>query len=97
MTDKPENPPAFPILLVKPKALRQCDRRELKARGIVVVEVDDPSAVRFVYPEPPISGFALAKEAAAAILSTNIATHDFGARVAKAMLAARQGGGTDGK
>ncbi len=39
------------VLFVKPQSISDADKRRLSRNGIVVVEIDDPAAVKFVQAE----------------------------------------------
>ena len=80
----PEDPT---ILFVKPKALKPADKKALREVGIIVVEIADPSAVKFVRAGTELSSTQLLSIAAKVIHS---ATYDgpkiaFGKAVAAAL------------
>jgi hypothetical protein len=58
------------VLFVRPKSISKADRAALRKAGVVVVEVDNPSEVRFLRPSQEISGGALLVAAAKAIRTT---------------------------
>jgi hypothetical protein len=55
------------ILFVKPKAISTKDKEALHDAGVIVVEVDDPSAVKLVRPVAEIEGGEILRAAARAI------------------------------
>lgn len=55
------------ILFVKPKAISQRDKKSLSAAGVIVVEVEDPNAVKFVRAAAELSSTSLLAAATDAI------------------------------
>lgn len=75
------------ILFVKPKAISNADKKSLTAAGIVVVEVEDPQAVKFVRAATEISHSALLVAAMDAMLKSGYYA-EFGKAVGIAIKAA---------
>jgi hypothetical protein len=73
-----------PILFVKPGLISDDDRATLKARGVVVIEVD-PADARLVHPYTELPGGELLGLAATAIGVSENATKEFGRVVAAAL------------
>lgn len=65
------------ILFVKPNAIKPRDRRALQAAGVIVVEVDDPHAARFVKAEVEMPAGTILKAAAKAIGTSGTAKDAF--------------------
>ena len=84
------------ILFVKPGAVRASDKSKLSKAGVLVVEVEDPQAVRLVRAGPAVeelSHGALLAAAAQAIQesgSTTSADYAFGRAVSAAIIAAHR-------
>jgi hypothetical protein len=55
------------ILFVKPKAISSRDKKTLQAAGVIVVEIEDLSAAKFVRAHAELSSTALLKAAAEAM------------------------------
>jgi hypothetical protein len=66
------------ILFVKPKAISAADKRTLKNVGVIVVEVDDPSAVKFVRAGYEIETTAILRAAVKAVRSNSTSIDAFG-------------------
>ena len=62
------------ILFIKPKAISSSDKKALRAAGVVVVEVDDPQAVRLMKAAVEIDGSELLQAAVKAIHAHNSTT-----------------------
>lgn len=77
------------VLFVKPQAIKSADKKLLSAAGVIVVEIDDPSAVRFVKAEsiaPDLPYGVLLRCAAEVIKSSAQVTRDhFGSLVCTAI------------
>lgn len=55
------------ILFIRPKAISQRDKKALSGAGVIVVEVEDPNAVKFVRATTELSSTALLAAATDAI------------------------------
>lgn len=55
------------ILFVKPNAISPRDKKALSTAGVIVVEVDDPQAVKLVRASVELDGGALLRAAAQAM------------------------------
>ena len=62
------------VLFVKPGAIKQSDKRQLSKAGIVVVEIDDPNAVKLVRAGYEVSRSDLLAAAAGALKSASYST-----------------------
>lgn len=60
-----------PILFVKPGAIQKRDKSALSKAGVIVVEVDDPNAIKFVRAGAEISTTEMLCLAAKALLDGN--------------------------
>jgi hypothetical protein len=74
-----------PVLFVKHKAISDVDKAALKAAGIIVIEMDDPTAVKFVRAKSELAGGELLQLAAEAITQSEISFKKFGLAVATAL------------
>ena len=59
------------ILFVKPGAISAEDKSTLKESGVIVVEIGDPSAVKFIKASTELSGGDILRAACEAIVDTN--------------------------
>lgn len=81
------------VLFAKPSAVRPSDKAALRRAGVIVVEVEDPSDVRFVRAEGFLGaqelphGDVLAAAAKAISRASGFATDYFGEELAKALIA----------
>lgn len=76
------------ILFVKPKAIGRQDKEVLREAGVIVVEVADPTAVKFVRAGLEVDGGAILKAAATAIANEGVTTGTAKELFGKAMCAA---------
>lgn len=76
------------ILFVKPKAISNADKKALKSAGVIVVEVEDPQAVKFVRAGTELSASALLLCAMEAMTKHGGVFGQFGSAVSKTILAA---------
>ena len=70
------------ILFVKPNTISAADKEVLCAAGVIVVDIDDPSSVKFVRAGMEISGSQMLQCAARALKHSRAATEEFGKLVA---------------
>ncbi len=76
------------ILVTKPDVLNQRDKAALRKAGVVVVEADDPSAVKLLQPDAPeITGNDMLW---AALKGLNAPNYEHRAVFAKCMLSAME-------
>lgn len=76
------------VLALKPGQLDAVDRRALRNAGIVVIEVDNPEAVRFMRPAAEISSTEMLAIALRAIKNSgSFAAQYLGEELVKAVLA----------
>jgi hypothetical protein len=89
------------ILFVKPKAISAADKDALQKAGVIVIEIDDPQAVKLVRAHAEIPQSALLGAAASAISSPGTSastTRDVEVAFARnvcAAIAAMQAAGKD--
>lgn len=76
------------ILFVKPKAISRQDKAALQETGVIVVEIDDPTSMKFVRPRLEVDGGAILKAAATAISNEGLTTGTAKELFGKAMCAA---------
>ena len=74
------NDPA--ILFVKPKAISNADKKALRSAGVIIVEIDNPTEVKFVRAGYEIGGSEMLQCAARAISHSEHAEKLFGKIVA---------------
>lgn len=74
-----------PILFIKPGAISDDDKAELKSRGVIVIEVDDPAAVKLIRATPELPSSELLALAGKAIGVSEFSEKAFGAAVANAL------------
>jgi hypothetical protein len=77
------------VLFVKPQAISDRDKRRLERNGIVVVEIEDPDAVKLVKAGYELSHSDLLAAAARALKPNNSSSHHtliFGDAVAEMIL-----------
>lgn len=77
------------ILFVRPQAISETDKTALRAANVIVVEIEDPHAARFVRAGVEISASQMLVAAVQALLKNGY-TSDFGALVSKAIIANHQ-------
>lgn len=73
------------ILFVKPKAISAKDKKALHAAGVVVIEIEDPTAVKFIRAGAELSGGDLLLAAAKAIPASDYAISAFGKAICAAI------------
>ena len=73
---------APPILFVKPNAISSVDKKQLRAVGVTVVEINNLDDAKFVYAGHEIEATQMLRCAAKAIRSSEVSTKAFGAAVA---------------
>lgn len=79
MTERPDDPA---ILFIKPNAISPADRTTLATAGILVIEIDDPSSVKFTRAGMDIPQNGLLAAASKAIRHSKAATEVFGNSIA---------------
>ncbi len=73
---------APPILFVKPMAISNSDKKQLRAVGVTVVEINNLDDAKFVYAGHEIEATQMLRCAAKAIRSSEVSIKAFGAAVA---------------
>jgi hypothetical protein len=73
------------ILFVKPKAISQRDKKLLRDAGVIVVEIDNPSDVKFTRAGTEISGSAMLLAAAKAIPQSDFCKKAFAEAMCEAI------------
>jgi hypothetical protein len=58
------------VLFVRPKAISARDKKTLSSSGVIVVEIDDPTAVKFVRANAEITSTEMLRSALMAIAET---------------------------
>lgn len=77
------------ILFCKPKAISAADKKMLRDAGVIVVSVDDPSAVKLTKAGAELSGSQMLSAAMAAMNNCqygNSVKQEFGAAIMNAIL-----------
>jgi len=75
------------ILFVKPKAISHADKKALKSAGVIVVELDDPSNVKFIRAGAELNSTELLNVAMQAVSKSSGALDAFGRAMTSALLA----------